>query len=87
MIATPGKNTSQGAVRIDVRLESEFEKSGLPGAVNIPLHRIRSEACRLDKAREYILYCDTGQRSSAAAFLLGQMGFDVKVLRGGIASN
>ena len=76
--------TSQGAVRIDVRLETEFENSGLPGSINIPLHRIRSQAESLDKAARYILYCDTGQRSSAAAFLLDQLGFDVKVLKGGI---
>lgn len=76
---------SEGALRVDVRLESEFAKSGLPGAINIPLHRIRSQAVSLDKARRYILYCDTGQRSSAGAFLLGQMGFDAKILKGGIS--
>lgn len=77
--------SGDGAVRIDVRLESEFANSRLPGAINIPLHRIRTQAAKLDKGRKYILYCDTGQRSSAGAFLLGQLGFDVKVLKGGIA--
>ncbi|HEB95828.1 MAG TPA: cyclic nucleotide-binding domain-containing protein [Sedimenticola thiotaurini] len=74
---------ADGAVRVDVRLESEFRKSALPGAINIPLHRFRSRAPSLDRTKKYILYCDTGQRSSAAAFLLGQLGFDVYVLKGG----
>jgi len=74
---------ADGAVRVDVRLESEYQKSALPGAINIPLHRFRSKAPALDRSKQYILYCDTGQRSSAAAFLLGQLGFDVYVLKGG----
>ncbi len=76
---------SEGAIWIDVRLESEFEKASLPGAINIPLHRFRNHAPKLDPDKKYILYCDTGQRSSAAAFLLGQLGFDTYVLKGGFS--
>ena len=75
----------KGAERIDVRLESEFENSGLSGALNIPLHRLRSEATNLNRHQKYILYCDTGQRSSAGAFLLRQIGFETYVLKGGIS--
>ena len=76
---------SEGAIRIDVRLESEFEKLGLPGTINIPLHRLREEATTLNRFRKYVLYCDSGQRSSVGAFLLRQLGFDVYVLKGGIS--
>jgi rhodanese-related sulfurtransferase len=31
----------------------------------------------------YIVYCDTGRRSSAAAFLLNERGFQTFVLKGG----
>jgi len=33
-----------------------------------------------------VLYCDTGRRSSAAAFILLERGFDAYVLRGGLSS-
>ncbi len=74
-----------GAVRVDVRLESEFQNSGLPNSINIPLHRLRERATELDRDKAYVFYCDTGQRSSAGAFLLGQMGFEVYVLKGGLS--
>ncbi len=76
---------SEGAIRVDTRLESEFRNSALPGAINIPLHQLRKQAKSMDRLQKFILYCDTGQRSSAGAFLLGQLGFDAYVLKGGIA--
>ena len=38
----------------------------------------------LDKGKEYIAYCHTGRRSSAAAFLLSQHGFRAGWLEGGL---
>ena len=75
------------AACIDVRLEEEFEHAALEGAVNIPLHLLRKRCDELDPYRTYVLYCDTGQRSSVAAFLLGERGLDVYVLKGGISSS
>lgn len=34
----------------------------------------------------YVVCCDTGRRSAAAAFILVEKGFDAYVLRGGIAN-
>ncbi|MCB1568177.1 MAG: rhodanese-like domain-containing protein, partial [Xanthomonadales bacterium] len=31
-----------------------------------------------------IVYCNTGERSSAAAFILTRMGFDAYALQGGL---
>ena len=76
---------SEGAIRVDTRLESEFRKSALPGAINIPLHQLRKQAGSMSRLQKFVLYCDTGQRSSAGAFLLGQLGFDAYVLKGGIS--
>jgi len=73
-----------GAILVDVRLESEYENSGKAGAINIPLHLIRQEVEQLDPDAKYILYCDTGQRSSTAAFLMNQYGLDAYVVRGGV---
>lgn len=71
------------AVWLDVRFESEYNFEHLPEAINAPLNQIRSFAETLDKTKEYILYCQTGRRSSAAAFTLIELGFKVYVLAGG----
>jgi rhodanese-related sulfurtransferase len=72
-----------GAQWLDVRFPSEYRFEHLPGAINAPLHEIRGLTSKLDKSREYIVYCQTGRRSSAAAFILAQHGFKVFVLEGG----
>lgn len=69
---------------LDVRYPAEFAEDGLPGAINLPLNEIRSALGLLDKKREYIVYCQSGRRSSAAAFLLAQHGFRAVWLRGGL---
>jgi CRP-like cAMP-binding protein len=78
------KVASGGAVWLDVRLESEYQNSGIDGSMNIPLFMLRLKADSLDPNRQYIVYCDTGRRSSAAAFLLSERGFQAYVLKGGL---
>jgi rhodanese-related sulfurtransferase len=73
-----------GAGLIDVRLDNEYRRANLKGSINIPLAQLRSRASELDPRRRYIVYCDTGRRSTAAAFLLSERGFEVAVLRDGI---
>ncbi len=75
----------RGAQLIDVRLEDEFRHGTLKGAINIPLYLLRVKAASLARERIHILFCQTGRRGGAAAFLLAQRGFDVRVLRGGLA--
>ncbi len=74
----------EGAVWIDVRLESEHKNSGIDGSANIPLFMLRLKAQTLDSDKKYILYCDTGRRSSACAFLLSERGLQVYCLKGGL---
>jgi CRP-like cAMP-binding protein len=73
-----------GGQWLDVRLPSEFENNHLDGAINIPLYFIRLKINTLNKARKYVVCCDTGRRSSAGAYILSERGFDAFVLRGGI---
>jgi CRP-like cAMP-binding protein len=73
-----------GAIWVDVRLESEHKNSGIPGSVNLPLFMLRMKAETLDPNQKYILYCDTGRRSSAAAFLLSERGMQAYCLKGGL---
>ena len=74
----------KGAKLLDVRLESEHSNNGIPGSINIPLFMLRLKADSLKPDVPYIVYCDTGRRSSAAAFLLGERGFETYVLQGGL---
>jgi rhodanese-related sulfurtransferase len=73
-----------GAEWIDVRFPAEYAFDKVPNAINIPLNEIRNATRSLDPSREYILYCQSGKRSSAAAFLLSQHGYRAFVLDGGL---
>ncbi len=72
-----------GAVWLDVRFETEYKYHHIEGAVNAPLHELRNQIEKLDKSKEYIVYCQTGRRSSAAAFILAQFGIQAVVLENG----
>jgi CRP-like cAMP-binding protein len=71
-------------ILIDVRLPEEFKRGRLPGAVNMPLFRLRELAAHLDAKHCYVIYCDTGKRSASATYLLCERGFDARVLSGGV---
>jgi rhodanese-related sulfurtransferase len=73
-----------GALWIDVRYPSEYQHDKLPGALNVPLGEVRDMFGVLDRGREYVLYCLSGRRSAAAAFLFAQRGFRVWLLEGGL---
>jgi rhodanese-related sulfurtransferase len=73
-----------GVDLIDCRTEEEWELWRLPKSRLMPLETIRERARGLDKGREYIVYCRTGRRSSAATFLMRQMGLTAYSMRGGI---
>lgn len=75
---------NKGAIWLDVRHAKEFRHSRMHKALNIPLHEMRMRMNELDKSKTYICYCGTGRRSSAAAFLLAQNGYNASVLNGGI---
>lgn len=78
------REIERGARWIDVRLPAEFQRGHLPGALNIPMRALHREARELDPARRYICYCQTGRRSSAAAFVLAQYGLQASVLQNGL---
>jgi CRP-like cAMP-binding protein len=76
---------AHGGKWLDVRLPSEFQNFRIDGAVNIPLYFIRLKLNALDKNIPYVVCCDTGRRSSAAAYILSERGFEAYVLKGGLA--
>ncbi|MHC8441639.1 MAG: cyclic nucleotide-binding domain-containing protein [Candidatus Eutrophobiaceae bacterium] len=75
-----------GAVWLDVRLDSEYKNSNIEGSINIPLFMLRLKIENLDTEKKYILYCDSGKRSSAGAFLLGERGIAAYCLQGGLVA-
>lgn len=78
------RRVAAGALWIDVRFPAEYRSDGFPGAINIPLDDLRQASSALGPGKEYIVYCQTGRRSSAAAFLLSQRGFNAVLLEGGM---
>lgn len=81
-----GEMVREGAIRVDVRTEREFENNGLKSGLNIPLFMLRLKARKLPGNKKYILYCDTGIRSEAGAFIMASAGHEVYVLKGGLTS-
>jgi rhodanese-related sulfurtransferase len=73
-----------GAIWLDVRLPSEYDNFHETDAINIPLYFIRLKLNTLDKDKTYIVCCDTSRRSSAGAYILGERGFNTRVLQGGL---
>ncbi|HEY6484050.1 MAG TPA: cyclic nucleotide-binding domain-containing protein [Steroidobacteraceae bacterium] len=72
---------------LDVRLPSEHQNLAIEGSINIPLYFIRLKLSALDRKIPYVVYCDTGRRSSAGAFILVERGFDAYVLTGGLTNS
>jgi hydroxyacylglutathione hydrolase len=69
---------------VDVRNGGETEDGSIPGAVNLPLPELRDALPRLEPTRPTVVFCAGGYRSSIAASLLRQAGFDdVSDLLGG----
>jgi CRP-like cAMP-binding protein len=86
---TPGQASllvKAGAVLIDVRMPEEFSQRAIKGALNLPLYRLREDAAtQIDRKARLIVYCNTGERSSAAAFILTRLGYEVFALQGGLS--
>jgi CRP-like cAMP-binding protein len=77
---------ARGGLWLDVRLPSEYEHGHPEPSVNVPLYFIRIKLKTIDQSVPYVVVCDNGRRSSAAAYILSERGFDAHVLRGGIAA-
>jgi CRP-like cAMP-binding protein len=77
---------ARGGRWLDVRLPSEHQNLAIEGSLNVPLYLMRLKLSTLDRNVPYVTYCDTGRRSSAAAYILVERGFDAYVLTGGLSS-
>ncbi|WP_109299276.1 rhodanese-like domain-containing protein [Aquimarina sp. AU474] len=67
------------AVILDVRSEEEVEDGFIPNMLNIDIRQgqgFLDEIEKLDKSKNYYVYCRSGARSAQACTLMGQMGFE-----------
>lgn len=76
----------QGGLWLDVRLPAEYKDKHIKNSINIPLIFLRMKASSLDTDKKYVIYCDTGRRSSAASFLLNERDITSYVLQDGVDS-
>lgn len=72
------------AVWLDCRYDMEHDESHIPGAVNLPLDKLRELSAGLDPGTTYIVYCRSGRRSAAGAYLLRERGLKACSLIGGV---
>jgi glyoxylase-like metal-dependent hydrolase (beta-lactamase superfamily II) len=69
---------------VDVRFPGEWAGGAIPGSVNIPLDQLEDRLGEIPRGGRVAVYCQSGMRSSTAASLLEQAGFeDVADLAGG----
>ena len=75
---------TNGGVILDVRGPQEFQTWHIPGALNIPLGKLRTQLDQLPKDKPIFVYCKVGFRSYLAYRILTQNGFErVTTLAGG----
>lgn len=60
---------------IDVREPFEVKFGKVPGATNIPMQQLVDEMSALDKNKEYILICRSGNRSGMVGQYLEMQGY------------
>jgi len=76
-----------GGKWLDVRFKNEYDRSTIEGCVHIPMNILRMKLDQLDRNTHYVLFCDTGGRSSTAAFLLTDRGFTASYLDAGLVNH
>ncbi|WP_108801530.1 rhodanese-like domain-containing protein [Aquimarina sp. Aq107] len=67
------------AVILDVRTEEEVEDGFIPNMLNLDIRQgqgFLDEVQKLDKSKNYYVYCRSGARSAQACTLMNQMGFE-----------
>lgn len=67
------------ALILDVRTEDEVSEGFIPNAINIDIYKGQGfiyEVEKLDKTKNYYVYCKAGGRSAQACAIMNQLGFD-----------
>ena len=69
----------ENSVLLDVRTEDEYNNGIISNAINIDIHKGQDfiqELEKLDKTKNYYVYCRSGMRSAKACEIMNQLGFE-----------
>lgn len=72
-------DADENSVILDVRTEDECDEGIIANAINIDIHKGQefiSEIEKLDKSKNYYVYCRSGARSAKACQIMNELGFD-----------
>ena len=70
---------------IDVRTPSEYKSGHVKEFKNMPLQSLKNQVNKLDKVREVVIICRSGNRSMSACRILKKEGFEhLTNIRGGM---
>ncbi len=72
-------NADPNAVILDVRTEDEVNQGKIANSINFDFHKgeeFISEIQKLDKTKNYYVYCRSGARSGQTCKAMTQMGFE-----------
>lgn len=67
---------------IDVRKPESYKAGHVPGAINIPVAKIKNDPPALPKDQLLVTYCGGGTSGVTAAKALKEYGYDVEVMEG-----
>ena len=69
----------ENAIILDVRTKDECDDGIIPNAINIDIHTGQdfiNAIEKLDKNKNYYVYCRSGMRSAKACEIMNQLGFE-----------
>ena len=71
-------NTEQAPLIVDVRSQSEYKSSHVPGAIHVPFWTAftSSQLDQVDKTQPLVIYCEHGPRAGIAKMAYSWAGFD-----------
>lgn len=67
------------AIILDVRTDTEVEEGFIPNSVNIDIYKGQGfidELEKMDKSKNYYVYCRSGNRSGQACAIMNSLGFE-----------
>lgn len=74
---------------IDVRTPDEYQSGKIAGAIDIDFYAsdFQQQLSQLDRGKQYVIYCHSGNRSGQALTIMKNLGFtNVEDIGGGIAA-
>ncbi len=72
-------SSDENAFVLDVRTDEELEEGQIPNARNIDIYLGQGfidELEKLDKSKNYYVYCRSGNRSGQACAIMNSIGFE-----------